>query len=915
MAKNNSYCDYMTNFIKHKSKAVIFTGFTVVMFLLLTLAALSVHDFRVNDEKLANVGGELSQVKYVFEMRDVAYERALILYRMLEISDPFERNEEYNKFRVLAERYLKARDKLLLDKMNETESEMWRHLKLSIYRNAKMQNQVADLILDDNIQQARQLLVNEVIPLQDKAMAELTRLFDTERASAENGLVHVRKKNKISLIALSLVTAVAILIGLLVSFVVARRINRTENNLVTQSDRIWSLYELSANPKLNTREQITATLELGCKMFDMEIGKVCAIDPDTDTNTFLHVVAADGIDLKAGTVIPLERTFCSIVFAENKAIAIDHVARSPYREYICYEFSHLESYIAAPIYVNGKRYGTVNFSSRSPRYSPYTQVDKDLMNLVGGWISVAIERELIKDDMQHAKEAAESASQAKSSFLANMSHEIRTPLTAILGYSESLLDSFQTEEERVHAVQAIIRGGGHLQQIINDILDLSKIEAQQLEIEQLDVSLFQLLADVELVAGNRARDKGLAFKVNYHFPMPAHIKTDPTRLKQILINLCGNAVKFTEAGSVTIDVSYLPDTRQVQLQVSDTGIGMSQEEMGRLFVAFSQADASTTRKYGGTGLGLCISRQLAHKLGGDIVCDSRKGEGSRFTVTINAGENAQAQLVNEAEQVGAREENTNIYKPSSFEGHILLAEDSPDNQRLISMHIKRTGAEVSVAENGKIAVELAQRNHYDLILMDMQMPIMGGLEATQRLRASGCNTPIVALTANAMKSDRLKYIEAGAADYLTKPLDLDRFYEVITRYLKLRAPDAAEIAAPAQAGLIHGSDGKGRTGFFSDFAEDEEFQALLQDFVEMLPGIVDEVTAAAESQDWEALQAVSHRLKGSGGSYGFPELTELARKINDDVKTAYFEHIDQSVHELNAMTQAIIDRHAERKAS
>ena len=180
-------------------------------------------------------------------------------------------------------------------------------------------------------------------------MAQLTRLFDAERASAESGLSHVRSKNRISLIALSILTTVAIFIGLLVSFYVTRRINRTENTLVAQSDRIWALYELSANPSLNTSDQITATLELGCKMFGMEIGKVCAIDPETDTNTFMHVVASEGLAVKAGTVLELSRTFCSIVIDENRSIAIPHVARSQYRNYECYEFSHVESYIATPL--------------------------------------------------------------------------------------------------------------------------------------------------------------------------------------------------------------------------------------------------------------------------------------------------------------------------------------------------------------------------------------------------------------------------------------------------------------------------------------------------------------------------------------------------------------------------------------
>jgi len=883
------------------------------MLLLMTLAALSVHDFKGNDDRLAHVGGELSEVKAVFQMREVAYHRALILYRMLEIKDPFVRNEEYNRFRMLADRYFEARNKLLQKNVNKNESEIWQRLTNYITRNSEIQNKVAELILDDKIDQARSLMVDEVITAQDQAMNQLALLFDTKRASAENSLAHVRKKNKISLMALSLLAAVAAILGLLVAFIVAQRINRTETTLVSQSDRIWRLYELTANPRLTTGEQVMATLELGCEMFGMKVGTVCDIDEEAGTSTFTHVVASEKAKIKDGTVLDLDLTFCSIVYRENQPVAIHHVARSPYSDYPCYEFARIEAYIATPIYVNGVRYGTVNFSSRSPRFIPFSKVDMDLMNLIGSWISVAIERELIKDDMQRARETAESASQAKSNFLANMSHEIRTPLTAILGYSESLLDSFQTSEERDHAVQAILRSGEHLQQIINDILDLSKIEAQQLEIELLDVPLFQLMADIELVAGSRAREKGLAFSINYHFPVPSLISTDPTRLKQILINLCSNAVKFTEKGHVTVNISYLPQTRKLQFVVSDTGIGISPEQVSRLFIAFSQADVSTTRKYGGTGLGLCISQQLANRLGGQVVCNSVINQGSQFTVTIDAGANAGSRLVNVADYVGDRQTQNQVYQPLSFNGHILLAEDSEDNQRLISMYICRTGAEVTVADNGRIAVDLALAHDYDLILMDMQMPIMDGMEATRCLRKAGCDTPVVALTANAMKSDREKYMEAGVDDYLTKPLDLDHFYEVITGYLRPKQ-ESGEDGALAQAGAA--AEGiRDSADYLCSFAEDEEYKELLRQFVKMLPDIVDQISSAAEEQDWETLQIVSHRLKGSGGSYGFPQLTELAKKINDATKAAYFDHIDKSVAELNALTQGILDAHGKRKLS
>ena len=899
-------------------------GFTVVMLMLILLAAFNVYGYLNNENKLEHLSFELDEVKSAFDMRDIANQRALILMRMVEIEDPFTRQEEFNKFMALAERFIKARERISTEHMDEEQKQAWDKLKTYVNENAELQISVAELMMDEKNLEARKKIVSQVIPAQDRVIQNLSNLFDGERSSALRELNDVKERNRVSLTVMSLMTGIAVVVGILIAIRVNHRIKQTETVLVSQSERIRSLYELTSTPKLEFNEQIDATLKLGCNMFATEIGKVCRIDSEAKTNTFLNVVADAGIDIQAGTVIPLDKTFCSIVFQEDTAIALSHVGNSPYKTFKCYEFSHLETYLAAPIYVNGVKFGTVNFSSRAPRSQPFTDADKDVVSMIAGWISVAIERELIKENMRQAKEAAESASQAKSDFLANMSHEIRTPLTAILGYSETLLDHFQTSEEREHAVKAIIRGGAHLQKVINDILDLSKIEAQKLEVEKINVPLFRLISDIDMVAGNRAREKHLRFDIGFKFPLPTRIETDPTRLKQILINLCSNATKFTEVGSIHIEVSFARETNTLEFIVADTGIGMTEAELQRIFVAFSQADASTTRKYGGTGLGLCISRQLANKLGGDIVCTSQKGIGSTFTLTIDAGAVDAADLVYEAETTEIDEPKPKmVYKPSSLKGHILLAEDSPDNQKLISMHIRRTGAQVSVAENGKIAVNRALQQAFDLILMDMQMPVMGGLEATAALRDFGCTTPIVALTANAMKSDRDKYIAAGADDFLTKPIDLDRFYEVLAHFLEVK--DLEEDARVENTNSMHSMEKTttataetpeiSPSSYISDLADDEEFQELILEFVELLPGITAEITQSAHSQDWATLQSVSHRLKGSGGSYGFNELTEIAKKINDDIRQSVYQDINGYVSQLNIMTDGIIRHYAKRAAS
>ncbi|HEY5601856.1 MAG TPA: ATP-binding protein, partial [Gammaproteobacteria bacterium] len=438
----------------------------------------------------------------------------------------------------------------------------------------------------------------------------------------------------------------------------------------------------------------------------MEIGKVCKINPVENTNTFMHTVSPRDFNVLPGTKIALEKTFCSLVYEYNGPIALDDVRRAKYQSYPCYEFSHLESYIAAPILINGEKYGTVNFSSRRARARPFTEADVELIKLVGNWVSAALEKENVQKELKQAKDAAEMANRAKSGFLANMSHEIRTPLTAILGFSETLLDKEQTKEETGQAIESIIKAGNHLQQIINDVLDLSKIEAEQLEIENIETPVFKLLSGIDSLVGERAREKGLTFDILCRLPLPRNIITDPTRLKQILINLCDNARKFTETGGISIDVAYLEYSGQMCFTVTDTGIGMSHQEMGNIFKAFTQADTSTIRKYGGTGLGLCISQQLAQKLGGNISCQSEKGKGSQFIVSVAANISENAEFADEIGKADVQQQEHARKKaviPQQLTGKVLLAEDSVDNQQLISMYVRKAGASITIAENGKVA--------------------------------------------------------------------------------------------------------------------------------------------------------------------------------------------------------------------
>lgn len=474
---------------------------------------------------------------------------------------------------------------------------------------------------------------------------------------------------------------------------------------------------------------------------------------------------------------------------------------------------------------------------------------------------VATQLKLIRQrqELQLLSEQLTQANEAKSRFLATISHEIRTPLASVIGYAEAILAGEFAANEQLQAIQTICQNGKHLQSLLNDLLDLSKIAANKLDIELLPVNLCQLVGEINALLQDKVRQKGLDFQFDYQLPLPAMLKTDPTRLKQILLNLCNNAIKFTEQGFVKVHISRSEGL--LFFAISDSGIGISPEQQQKLFHAFGQADVSVQRQFGGTGLGLVIARQLCEKLGGTLQLQSSNQNGSCFVATI-----ALEILPDSAwlQQPADIQEQLKRASPAplprqQIRGRILLAEDQKDTRQLLVRMLQHAGLEVTAVENGELLVETALTEDFDLILSDIQMPKMDGIAAIALLRAAGIDTPCVALTANTMTHEVQSYLAAGFATHLAKPVDRNKFAAVLSHFLGHKH-HRQQLQLPAA-----------------------ELEAMTARFVQTLPGQMAELQHNCLQADWSAARYQAHALKGTSALFGFTDLSLLASELEQQL--------------------------------
>jgi len=464
------------------------------------------------------------------------------------------------------------------------------------------------------------------------------------------------------------------------------------------------------------------------------------------------------------------------------------------------------------------------------------------------------------EELEEARRQAEAANDAKSQFLANMSHEIRTPLTSVIGYAECLGSGELTPEEQRIAIETILQTGHHLLHLVNDILDVSRIEFDRIAVDRQETALLPVLEGVVGIVARKAQEKGIAFSIDFEFPLPERIVTDGTRLRQIVLNLAGNAVKFTDEGFVRIAVCCDAAHERLHVTVEDSGIGITPEQQSGLFGRFVQADDSTARRFGGSGLGLFISQRLARELGGDIYMESTPDEGSRFTVVVATGSLAEVRMLEAREADGNTSSGSRDAgeSPARLRGRVLLAEDNEFNRRLVVLNLRHMGITCDAVADGTQAIESALARDYDLVLTDLQMPGMDGIEMVGWLRRSGYGRPIVALTANATARDREQCLDAGCDDFLAKPIDRGALFRVLSKYLEEAPDDMGDDASEL---------------------EDDEFSALRQAFLGALPGRVAAIREALQGRRWDELRSQAHQLKGVAGSYGYPALGEAAAVI------------------------------------
>ncbi len=822
-------------------------GFTAALLLMLAVIGLGVT-------QMAYLNAELSKVvsvnnvktRLASHMRDTLRDRAIVMHNIVVSIDPWEKDALFMQFQGYGERYSKDRNQLVTMLGTPEEKKLMAELDASTQASQPVMFSVVEAALDENNYGALTLLQNEGIPLQNRLVEALDNMTNLQRKENEVALGKTFSAYQATRNLMLVLGIFATLLASLVAVLVGRRMLKQTRQLEGERKKYQTLFETNSD----------AVVILDNTGFtDCNPATLSLFGMDT-VEEFLHTSIQ-----KLGTPVQA-----------NGAMAIDNAMHAIN---LARRLGH------ATMEWEGVRKDGSVFSAEIALHA----MELDGKPVIQAIMRDVSERRAAEAAKEAAREAALQMARAKSQFVANVSHEIRTPMHGILGMSGLLLKTPLDGRQREY-VATLKSSAESLLTIINDILDFSKIEAGKLSIEHVAFSPITLVQDVTALFQARALEKNLQLTLSLPEDAPAALLGDPTRIRQILLNLVDNAIKFTHQGEVELRIRFMTNTDGIdcQFSVRDSGIGMSQEAQSRLFQAFSQADASTTRRYGGTGLGLAVSSQLAGLMAGRLTVESEPGKGSCFTLhlTLPATTLPLAELP--ARPV------------IQLQGRVLMVEDHPVNQKVLSHQLREMGLQFVVAASGTQALDLLSSDVFDLILMDWQMPEMDGLEATQRIRqleADARRIPIIALTANANAGFREACLAAGANDYLSKPYSDAALSALLMQWLPhdttaVAVPSLLDLPAlharyPGNPKLVHDLE----TLFVS--TTETSLAALRQ-------GI--------EQAQTERCRKEAHALKGAAASVMAVAIQEGAARIETCVQSGDFATAATELAALEARFRA-----------